>query len=395
MQKFNHPLEIPKSKAIPGFEWIGERTPCPIDGIHGDTHPMTWAADDQIYMSAGDPNWVLVDGKPIGMTWQEAFDLPDVYPHMGGVDVEKLTGYGANFGIEQVNTMPGLIGPGGNGAKPSGMISVKGSLYLAVQNLLGKKHPPYRPMSQHGSDATILRSDDFGKSWYPDIQTGLAELEAKFYDRRGWRWTNPPEERGSWNGWQPMFPGAMFGGPTFIQFGQDNREAVDDYVYAVSGDQWDNGCELRLGRVPQDQILEVRAWQWAIPKSDGTVTWVDQLEESQPVLTIDGHLGLPEMVYLPQIERYLLLTWGLHKDFDVEAGSELTILESEQPWGPFQLVHYDEIWDSIPVCPYTPRIPLKWLDSHDLSGWLLHSGNWHSPEPYYKPHVRPFRLITR
>jgi hypothetical protein len=390
---YKHPHEIPKSTEITGLEWTADRTPCPVQGIHGDTHPMAWSDDGEIYMSAGDPNWVLDDGRPRGMTWKEAFDLPEVYPHMGGVDVEKLTGYGAGFGIEQVNTMPGLMGPGGNGAKPSGMISVNGSLYLAVQNLLGKKTPPHREKSQHGSDATILRSDDKGKTWYPDIQTGLAEMEAQFYDRRSMRWTNLEEERTGWKGWQPMFPGAKFGGPSFVQFGQDNREAVDESVYAVSGDQWDNGSELRLGRVPQDRILEIDAWQWANLQPDGSVRWVSSLEESEAVLVIDGHLGLPEMVYLPGAERYLLLTWALHKDFDVEAGSELTVLEAEQPWGPFSLVHYDEIWDSVPVCPYTPRIPLKWFDAQNRSGWLLHSGNWHSPEPYYKPHVRPFRLL--
>jgi hypothetical protein len=393
--KYKHPLEIPKSTVITGLEWTADRTPCPMQGIHGDTHPMAWSDDGEIYMSAGDPNWVLEDGKPRGMTWKEAFDLPEVYPHMGGVDLEMLTGYGAGFGIEQVNTMPGLMGPGGNGAKPSGMISVGGSLYLAVQNLLGKKTPPNREKSQHGSDATILRSDDKGKTWYPDIQTGLAEMEAQFYDRRSMRWTNPEEERTGWKDWQPMFPRAKFGGPSFVQFGQDNREAVDESVYAVSGDQWDNGSELRVGRVPNDRILELDAWQWANVQPDGSVTWVDTLEESQPVLTIDGHLSLPEMVYLPGLKRYLLLTWALHKDFHVEEGSEFTVLEAENAWGPFHLVHYDEIWDSIPVCPYCPRIPMKWFDPDTLSGWILHSGNWHSPEPYYKPHVRPFRLKTR
>ena len=163
-------------------------------------------------------------------------------------------------------------------------------------------------------------------------------------------------------------------------------------VYAVSSDQWDNGSELRLGRVPQDRILDVTAWEWADLQPDGSVHWVGKLEDSQPVLTIDGHLGLPEMIYLPAVGRYLLITWGLHQDFEVAEGSELTILESENPWGPFRLVFYEEIWDKKEVCPYCPRIPLKWLDPQTLSGWLLHSGNWHSPEPYYKPHIRPFRL---
>ena len=390
---YKHPLEIPKSKILSGLRWTGTRSPIPQDGIHNDTHPMTWAADNEMYMATGDPNFAYFNGAPRHVPWQEAFDKPDLYPHMGGVDVEKITGYGAEFGIEQISTMPGLIGPGGNGTKPSGMISVNGSLYLAVQNLLGKKSPPHRPNSQHASDATILRSDDFGVTWSPDIQTGLIEMEAQFYDRRNWKWRNPPEERTGWKGWRPMFPGAKFGGPSFIQFGCDNVDAVDEFVYAISGDQWDNGSELRLGRVHQERILEVDAWMWAVVDEGGDVIWVSDLEASRPVLSIEGHLGLPEMVYLPDLKRYLLLTWGLHKDFHVEAGSELTILQAENPWGPFNLVFYEEIWESIEVCPYCPRIPMKWFDHPSLSGWLFHSGNWHTVH-HYKPHVKPFQLLS-
>lgn len=388
---YSHPLEIPKSDLLSGLRWTGERTPIP-GGIHNDTHPMTWAADGEMYMSSGDPNFAYFDGVPRHVSWQEAFEKPELYPHMGGVDVERITGYGAGFGIEQVNTMPGLIGPGGNGAKPSGMISVQGSLYLAVQNLLGKKTPPHRPDSQHGSDAAILRSDDFGKTWSPDIQTGLIEMEAQFYDRRNWTWRNPPEERTGWQGWQPMFPGYRFGGPSFVQFGRDCAAAVDDFVYAISGDQWDNGSELRLGRVPQDRIQEIESWEWAVVGQNG-VAWTQDLSSSPPVLVIPRHISLPEMIYLPGLQRYLLLTWGLHKDFHVEDGSELTILEAEHPWGPFRLVHYEEIWDSLEICPYCPRVPLKWFDQDALSGWLFHSGSWHTVE-HYKPHVRPFQLLS-
>jgi hypothetical protein len=391
--KYQHPLEIPRSKIFTGLLWTGKRSAIRQVGIHNDTHPMTWAADDEMYMATGDPNYAFFDGVPRYVSWQEAFDQPDLYAHMSGVDVEKLLNYGADFTIERVNIMPGLLGPGGNGAKPSGMISVKGSLYLAVQNLLGKKNSPHRPKSQHGSDATILRSDDYGKTWFPDIQSGLIEMEAQYYDRRNWWWNNSPEERTNWKGWQPMFPGAKFGGPSFIQFGKDHCDAEDDFVYAISGDQWDNGSELRLGRVEQERILERDAWEWVISYSGSSVEWTNDLERSLPILTIEDHLGLPEMVYLAAPKRYLLLTWGLHRDFDVEAGSELTVLEAEYPWGPFHLVYYEEIWDEIKICPYCPRIPMKWLNQDSLSGWLIHSGNWHTIE-YYKPHIRSFQLLT-
>ena len=187
----------------------------------------------------------------------------------------------------------------------------------------------------------------------------------------------------------------LFGGPSFIQHGRDNTDAVDGYVYAVSGDQWDNGSEMRIGRVPKEHILDVNRWEWAIPQENGSVNWTSDLGNSEPVLTLERHLSLPEMIYLPNLRRYILLTWALHKDFSTEAGSELTILEAEQPWGPFRLVYYEEIWDNIEVCPYCPRIPLKWFDMNSMSGWIVHSGNWNCPnlDPWYRPHVRSFEFM--
>ncbi len=392
--RYAHPLELPRSDSIVRFAWTGERRRCPMEGVHNDTHPMTWAADDEIYFSSGDPNYIMEAGRCRHVPWAEAIEKPDLYPLMGGLDVEKLVGHGYDCGIERINTMPGFMGPGGNGPKPSGMISVDRSLYLAAQNLLGRKPATHRSKSQHGSDATILRSDDRGRTWQPDIGPILADMEDALYDRKGWKWTNPPEERAGWKNWAPMFPGSGFGGPTFIQYGKDNAGARDSYVYAVSSDQWDNGSELRLGRVPKEAIQEPEAWQWAVPGSSDEPGWTSALDESRPVLVIDGHVGLPEMVYLQTIDRYLLLTWGLHSDFHVKDGSELTILEADQPWGPFRLVHYEEIWDSKEICPYCPRVPLKWFDGSSLRGWIVHSGNWHTVE-HYAIHTQPFELTMR
>ncbi len=111
-----------------------------------------------------------------------------------------------------------------------------------------------------------------------------------------------PKGRSEWKGWKPMFPGSKFGGPSFVQYGQDNKEAVDGYVYAVSGDQWDNGKELRVGRVLQDRIIKADSWEWADVQSDGSIDWIGCLDESKPVLVMDGHISLPEMVYLPEIK---------------------------------------------------------------------------------------------
>ncbi len=399
--RYKHPTEIPRSEKIRSLEWTGDRIPCATANVRGDTHPMAWAADGELYIGTGDPNWMIRDGVVYAsIDWTNKQISDEEYKSMCGLCVEKITGNPIEFELSRVNDMPGYIGGGGYGPKPSGMISVDGVLYYAVQNLLGWKPPRFRKNSQHGSDATILRSDDYGKTWTPDLDPVLLEMEKEQYVRgnrkvTGFGWQTPPEARAEYKGWKPMFPGNLFGGPSFIQFGQDNREAVDDYVYAVSGDHWDNGSEMRLGRVSKDKILDRDAWEFAIPKADGGVEWVKELDVSEPVLTIEGHLSLPEMVYIPSIKKYLLVTWALHTDFDAKDGSELTLLEADNPWGPFKLVYYEWMWYKEEASPYCPRIPLKWFDNTNLIGWMLHSGNWQTQIPYYLPQVRPFKLIMK
>ena len=359
---------VPRSQVIAGIEWPGERIPYPtarpdedlsvygpaypgfrVEGpcARGDTFPMTWAADGELYASAGDPHW----GRK-----------PD------GLDVEKFSGLPPDYRISKVNDMPAFTGWGGEGPKPTGLISVGGVPYLAFQNLLGKKPPAHGTRSQHGSDATIVRSEDFGKTWEPDIR----DVEA------------------------PMFPGCDFGGPAFVNFGQDNVGARDDFVYAVSSDQWDNGSHLRLGRVPQDRIMEAEAWEWVAElRLSKYPRWTHNLAEAVPILSDERRLSLPEMVYLAGIERYLLLTWRLHQDFSNEHGSSLIVYDAPEPWGPFSLAHYEEYWETKDVNPYCPRLPLKWMEPDGRTGWLQFSGSWRRDSPHYRSNLRKFRLRMR
>jgi hypothetical protein len=195
---------------------------------------------------------------------------------------------------------------------------------------------------------------------------------------------------------EPMFPGHKFGGPSFINFGQNNTNARDGYVYAISSDQWDNGSNLRLGRVAKDDIMRRDSWEWVCAFSPfGEPAWSHNLEESIPVLSLHHWLGLPEMVYLASIRRYLLLTWHLHSDFSPDDGTDLIILEAPEPWGPFSLVHFEENWESKAFTPYCPRLPLKWMEANGTTGWLQFSGSWGAfgqKELYYRSNVRPFHL---
>lgn len=340
-------LRIPKSAVIRSLEWAGDRVPYPDPEIKGDTFPMTWADDDEIYAAAGDP------------LWGETTD---------GLDVEKFSGGPTDYTITKVNPMNEYRGWGGHGPKPSGMIGVAGALYLACQNLRGARQPPFSQISQHGSDAQIVYSTDKGSRWFP----ALGDIAA------------------------PMFPGHKFGGPAFVNFGKNNAHARDEFVYAISSDQWDNGSNLRLGRVPAEGIMRPTAWEWVCAfDPSGRPAWSRDLNESVPVLSLHRWLGLPEMVFLAGIGRYLLLTWRLHKDFSGDEGADLIVLDAPEPWGPFSLAHFEEYWESKSFNPYCPRVPLKWMDENSTGGWLQFSGCWTpagQKAGYYRSNVRPFHL---
>jgi hypothetical protein len=349
---------LEKSPTLTNFEWLGEvvsypdaTTDAEIDEIdskstwftktppakRGDTYPIT---------SAGDPHW----GRSID-----------------GLDIERFVGYPPNYVIQKVNEMDDYTGWGGDGPKPSGMICVDGVLYLAFQNLLRKKPPTYGQKSQHGSDAHIIRSEDYGQTWIPAIGDII----------------------------EPMFPGSTFGGPAFINYGRNNAGARDSYVYALSTDQWDNGTHLRLGRVSANQIQERAKWEFVGSFDDtGMPLWSAEQNEAIPVLSLERGISLPEMVYIAALERYLLLTWQLNEDFSPSSGTKLVILDAPEPWGPFSHVHSEAIWETVEFTPYCPRIPLKWLRQIEdgIEGWMQFSGSWCEDSLYYRSHVRRFRI---
>jgi hypothetical protein len=340
---------LPPSDLIAGLEWLGEALPYPEPDIKGDTFPITWADDDVLYTSAGDPLW----GESTS-----------------GLDVQKFSGGPTDYKISKVSHMNDYLGSGGDGPKPSGMICVDGVLYLAFQDMLKAKKPAYGLISQHGSDASIVYSPNKGLFWIPALAT-IGE---------------------------PMFPGHLFGGPAFVNYGRDNANARDGYVYAVSSDQWDNGSNLRLGRAPKDQIVRRAAWEWVCAFTPaGEPAWSHDLPAAVPILSWHRHIGLPEMVYLAGIKRYLIFTWRLRADFSPDHGTDLIVFDAPEPWGPFSLVHFEDCWEGIETTPYCPRLPLKWLAPDGITGWLQFSGTWRGggSTPHYRSHVRSFRLKLR
>lgn len=341
-------IAAPRSSVLRGVEWLGEEIPYAEPEKRGDTFPITWAADDSLYTSAGDPCWGAKGD---------------------GLDFQRFSGDAPDYRITKVNDMMAYRGWGGAGPKPTGLISVGGVLYLAFQNLTGTAAWEDSIVNYgHGYDAHIVCSTDCGQTWRPD-----------FGDIAG-----------------PMFPGRKFGGPAFVNFGRDNDGARDEYVYAISGEGWDNGCHARLGRVPAGRILQREAWEWVQGfETSGSPVWTPEMDQAQPVLSHPGYVGLLDMVYLAAIGRYILLGWHHKVKCNPDAGSELVIYDSPEPWGPFSLVHHEDPWETPELNPYNPRLPLKWFDDSGLEGWLLFSGSWRQAgqTPAYRAHIRKFRLL--
>lgn len=341
-----------QSRVLKGLEWIGEEIPYKDPGgdekKKGDTYPLTWAGNDTIYTSAGDPLW----GKP------------------DGLDVESIAGGPAGYLISKVNNMEGYTGWGGCGPKPAGMISINNVLYMTFQNMTGPRLKFDGKLAEftHGYDASVIYSKDLGKTWHPDIRVEKT----------------------------PFFPGRIFGSPAIINYGKDNADAVDNYVYTVSGEGWCNGNNLRLARVHKDKIMDRSAWEWVsgFGKNFKPV-WTDNMWDATPVLTHENYLGYIDMVYIEKLKRYLLLGWRFKEYSNPNLGTEIIMYESPKPWGPFSVVYKDE-WETPELTPYNPRLPLKWFDQEKLEGWILFSGTWRNggQTPHYRAHVRKFRLIS-
>jgi hypothetical protein len=338
---------IPKSTVLSGLTWLGPRLPYPGE-FKADTYPLTWADDNLIYSSAGDP---VSEKKKDGLEFLSIDGNPD------------------NYNISVINEMPDFRGWGGQGLKPTGMLCHKGVLYLFAHNLGKRKNENVEKC--HGYDAQIFMSKDKGKTWEPDIKS----VEKS-----------------------PMFPGRDFGSPSFINYGKDNAGATDGYVYALSGEGWANGNYLKVGRVPADQIMDINAWEFAGKfNTNGQPVWMKDFKTAIPVLRDSGYLGYPECVYVKSLKRYLILGWKFKVEtpekYSPDDGSELVIYEAPQPWGPFSVVARTD-WESPEVTPYNPRIPLKWFDEEKLEGYLLFSGSWRNggSTEFYRAQVRHFKL---
>ena len=381
-------MVYPPSPVFKGFEWVGEAKRYPGSG--SDMHWWAWGDDGALYFADD-------DGTNFGAKYHFC-------------NLLRATGNPPNFKLELVSNFPGLLRHSSRKLRyVDGMLAVDSRLFVAAYDYDFSDHGRevyaigpdqldnavanptevffINAISRHGGVAALMYSDDYGKTW-----------------------SNLPDEH------TPYFLGPRFAGLAFVGFGSGYSGVpswLGNYVYAISNDEsWESGNHVFMARVQRDKVLDRSAWEfYAGGAHMGNPIWLPDEVDARPILSDPGHVGHPTMTYNGRLRRFLLCfgsdivphSHATPRDFaraNWHRQRELHIYDSNAPWGPWSLVHYEPCWEGEHV-GYLPQLPSKWLDEDGLGGTLVFSGDYSMvPHPtgyssFYGFMTRSFRLTPR
>lgn len=371
-------MSEPKPELTNGAPTLSNTSPLNLRVIHveqantvmtpsdGDLWPTAWADDGALYSACGDGTGFAKRG------WSDILmNRIDGHPAKTP-SYEQLSGERLSDG----DAMGPIWNPESFNRKPTGMIAIDGNgdghdeLYLAVQDLR-------RPDAGSGFDevptATIVRSDDYGKTW---------------------TW---PEN--------PMFTDHVFTTIMFLDLGQSGGRSDWVYAYGLDGN-WRTShsriqpdpTELFLARVPAKQIQDIDQWQFYCGGMNGSENsrdpqWSNDITKKTPVL-VDERVMYPNplpsggrngfttiaqggIVWNPGLQRYIYVSWS---EFTHE------FYEAPAPWGPWTHItsvdygHFPWQGPKSPLAKhggYAPTIPSKYISEDGREMWM--QSNWFVP----------------
>jgi hypothetical protein len=229
---------------------------------------------------------------------------------------------------------------------------------------------------------------------------GFTDIKHVFYATQAndWNWSaNGPfqglagiaystDEGKHWHYSSKPFPGPT-GNLNWVQYGAD-AAAPDGYVYALATEREFNASTLVLGRAKADiaDIIDPARWQWAAGTDAvggrQNPIWSSSISRAKPILTWNDHITYPRMSYDPALHRYLLTftySYAGAPPAVWKNGSELVILESSEPWGPFSFVARDPYFG--PSNGYDPAFPANWISSNGVELWMIWAANFDGCAP--------------
>ncbi|MFG1620344.1 DUF4185 domain-containing protein [Kribbella sp. NPDC049227] len=293
-------------------------TPSPSDG---DLWPSCWAGNDKLYAANG-------DGK--------GFSLDQDFADIAVSEINGTPGNLSGATISKGDQVGSIWSGAGYNRKPTGMVCVGDTMYLAVQDLaLDFNDVPA---------ATILKSTDHGRTW-------------------------------TWDKSKPMFSDHVFTTIWFADFGKGGALAPDGYVYAYGLDgNWRDSFDdtvadpqsVFLARVPRGNVQDRGAWKFYTGSG-----WSAKIADRKPVLTDQRRLYAQTygtnasnlsvisqggVTYLAQQKRYVYTSWT---EYTFE------FYESPTPWGPWKHFMSKDFggypWSTSKYGGYGVTIPSKFV----------------------------------
>lgn len=295
----------------------------------GDLWANCWADNNKLYAANGDGKGFSTDGEFSDIAVNEITGKPP-----------KLSGKTVARGAEVSSIWSGS----GYTRKPTGMVCVGDTLYLAVEDLaLDFNDVPA---------STIVKSTDHGRTW-------------------------------TWDKSGPMFDDHVFTTIWFADFGRGGGKAPDKYVYAYGLDgNWrdsfddtvEDPTDVFLARVPKKKVQDRKAWRFYTGTKNGAATWSKRIGDREPVLHDDRRvyqhtydngdpgfsvLGQGGVLYDAALDRYLYTSWT---EWTYE------FYESPTPWGPWKRFMRKDFgaypWTSGQSGGYGTTIPSKFVSKN-------------------------------
>jgi hypothetical protein len=301
----------------------------------GDLWASCWSDDGNLYAANGDGKGFSLNAAPSDVSVSRIAGGPT-----------SLTG----VTVAQGDAVGQVWTAGGYNRKPTGMVCVDGTLYLALQDL--------STSFNDAPAATIVKSTDHGATW-------------------------------TWDRSAPMFSNHVFTTMFFADYGQDGANAPDGYVYVYGLDgNWRTSydhtvadpVDLYLARVPKASIQSRSTWQFYSGLSGGSPTWTSDIGARASVLHDDTRVygsmlggGVGDLTRLAQggvlydkpLGRYLYSSW-------TEYTQEL--YESPTPYGPWSHFYTKDYggypWTQAKNGGYATTIPSKFLSADGRTAYL-------------------------
>ncbi len=201
----------------------------------------------------------------------------------------------------------------------------------------------------------------------------------------------------SWE--ESAFPGSYLGGcvgcpglPYTINYGKNYGANTDGYVYTYTirisntrswevqapGEVW-----LARGPAAAEAWADVSNWEWVTELGAGGVPRWGALDDRIPVLSDPDGFMRGSALYVPGLDRYLMVT-----NHTVRNKGNLAIWEAPKPWGPFRRVLHEKRWpEGDPGAPRRGELGRSFAFGSFSPKWLSADGRscvfvWFRPDAW-------------